>query len=601
MTVPFDSQSTLPTPSPWRSRLITACLIGIWAVLAGRLAYLHWFTGQNLFQRATQQRTFREVLPARPGEILDRKGRLLATTVSSRSLFVVPSQIQKPWSVAVQLGQVLNLDPDQLLERLSRHRNKQFLWIKRRLSEKKEQQIRELNLPEAIWGFRDEYLRSYPQNVLAAHVLGLRDIDGKGRGGVEQSFNSFLRGTDGFRLLVRDAHGKVIDVHSDHAEAPAHGLSLMLTVDSVIQFYTEKELDAVMDHWKSKSACAIVLDIPSGEVLAMASRPTFNPNRPADALPNAWKNTSISSIYEPGSTFKPFVIASALEQKVIQADEIFNCEQGEYRMGRRVLHDHHPYGRLSVTDILVKSSNIGMAKIGQRLTNKGLYQSAVNFGFGSPTGIELPGEIRGQLRPLKKWNSYSTGSIPMGQELAVTPIQLITAHAALAHGGQLLNPRIALRQTSTYFSQGPSQSEESPLPKISSQIIDPEIATWIVQQPLTEVVERGTGRKAKLPDYTVFGKTGTAQKIDPKTGKYSNRLHVSSFICGAPAENPRVLVLVVVNEPTVGTNHYGGVLAAPAAREILQKTLRYLEVPPSSDRIKQAQQNPLRSSKSLLQ
>ncbi len=236
-------------------------------------------------------------------------------------------------------------------------------------------------------------------------------------------------------------------------------------------------------------------------------------------------------------------------------------------MGRRVLHDHHPYGELSVTDILVKSSNIGMAKIGERLTNRGLYETAVTYGFGRKTGIELPGELKGMLRPLKKWNGYSTGSIPMGQEIAVTPLQLISAMSALAAEGRQFAPHLVDQSSPTSeFTAG----------VIVSQTTDDRVARWIVQGPLTEVVSRGTGTKAKSQEYAVFGKTGTAQKPDPATGAYSSQLHVSSFICGAPAEDPKVLVLVVVDEPSVGETHYGGTIAAPAAASILKHALQQL-------------------------
>jgi cell division protein FtsI/penicillin-binding protein 2 len=258
-------------------------------------------------------------------------------------------------------------------------------------------------------------------------------------------------------------------------------------------------------------------------------------------------------------------------------------------MGPRILHDHHAFSELSVTDILVKSSNIGMAKIGERLTNSGLYNATVKFGFGRPTGIDLPGELSGILRPLKKWNVYSTGSIPMGHELAVTPLQLLAAQSALSNGGRLITPRI-LRGVQGQRSDSARSfhaSLEDPTVAEPATIVRPtvssDVARWVIEKPMSDVVSRGTGRRAQIPGYSVFGKTGTAQKMDPENGGYSKTLHCSSFICGAPAHNPKVLVLIVVDEPKSGSTHYGGTIAAPAAAKILSRSLLYLRIPPDQE------------------
>lgn len=567
-------------------------LVGLfWLILAGRLVHLQWWSRAELARHANRQRSYVETIRARPGEILDRNGRLLATSVTLRSLYVVPSQIEDAWPVVTALGDALHLNPDRLFEEIAAHRRKEFLWIKRRISNEEAERVRKLQLPDEIWGFRDEFARRYPQGALAAHVLGLRDIDGIGRGGVEQSLDAVLRGKSGKRVLTRDARGRIIEVRDDASNPPERGRTVVLTIDSVIQLYAERELDALMDRWKPRGATAIVLDPQTAEILAMASRPAFNPNNPANVPDAAWKNRAIAAIYEPGSTFKPFVVAAAVDRGLIARDEIFDCENGAYRMGRRVLHDHHPYGPLSVTDILVKSSNIGMAKIGERLTNRGLYETALLFGFGSKTGIELPGELSGILRPLPQWNSYSTGSIPMGQELATTPLQLITAHAALANGGTLTTPRI-IKEIRRDTDLSSNSDTPRPQPIVTSATVQGETARWIVQGPMVDVVRRGTGTRAQLDGYAVFGKSGTAQKPDPATGAYSSQLHVSSFLCGAPAKNPRVLVLVVVDEPSVGKNHYGGTIAAPTAAEILRKTLIHLRISPNTTPLQTAETLP---------
>jgi cell division protein FtsI/penicillin-binding protein 2 len=559
----------------WRYRLVIGSLVTVWCVLAARLVQIQLVQRAQFAVRAARQQSFDEVIPARPGDILDRNGRLLATTTQTQSLYVDPSRIEIDWDLALMLGRALGLDPDRLYERLWLSQDRQFLWIKRRLSDSETELVRGLDLPRGAWGFRPEFQRQYPQGRLAAHVLGLRDIDGVGRGGIEQGLDELLRGRDGQRKLLRDARGYVLEVADAGTVPPEQGQTVRLTIDSVIQVYAEHRLDALMLEDRPVSACAIVLDPMTGDVLALASRPDFDPNRPDHVPPAAWTNQAIAAAYEPGSTFKPFVVAQALEQGVIVRDEEFDCEHGDYRMGGRVLHDHHPYGRLTVTDILVKSSNIGMAKIGERLTNLRLHAAATAFGFGRCTGIELPGEVPGLVRPLSEWNGYSTGSVPMGQELAATPLQVIAAHAILANHGRQISPHLLLAT-----DDGPARARSV----VASQVVSPETAMWLVQGPLVDVVQRGTGQKARIEGVRVFGKSGTAQKFDPASGRYSATRHVSSFVCGAPADDPRLLVLVSVNEPTAGS-YFGGTLAAPAAADILQHALRYQDIAlPLADR-----------------
>ena len=552
----------------WRQRLVTGIFAVCGIALAARLIQIQWLDQARFAARASRQQQFDERIAARPGDIYDRNGRLLATTTRTHSLYVDPSRIADPPNLARQLGEALQLDPGALTDRLQRSRDRRFLWIKRRLSAGETAAVRALELPDDVWGFEPEYLRNYPQGPLAAHVLGLRDIDGVGRGGVEEKFDDQLRGRDGRRRLVRDARGFVIDVLDSAGDPAVDGRDVTLTIDSVIQLFVERELDGLMDQWQPQSACAIVLDPQSGDVLAMASRPGFNPNRPDQVPADAWTNTAIASTFEPGSTFKPSVVAWGLEQGRITSDEVFDCEYGAYRMGRRILHDHHPYGSLDLAGVLIKSSNIGMAKIGERLGNAGLHAAADNFGFGRRTGIELPGELPGTLRPLAEWTSYSTGSIPMGQELSATPLQVLVSLATLANGGQAISPHLLISVS------GPTPSARD---VVSKSVVSPAIADWIIQTALVGVVERGTGQKAQIEGLKVFGKTGTAQKIDPETGRYSSTRYVSSFACGAPAENPRAVVLVSVNEPAAGASYYGGTVAAPAAAAILKQTLALLD------------------------
>jgi cell division protein FtsI/penicillin-binding protein 2 len=551
----------------WRIGFVTVCILGVWGILAARLVQVQGVSRDAFASRATNQRTFMETIPSRPGEIVDRNGHVLAMTVTRRSLFLDPSRVTSAWDVAFGLGTALGVDADKLFQQLSEKSDRRFMWVKRRLSEEEIERVRELELPDDMWGYRNEYQRHYPQGNLAAHALGIRNIDNRGSGGLEESFDTSIRGQEGKRVLVRDARGAVIDIRPH--EEPQHGSTIVTTLDSVLQVRVEQQLDAIVRRWVPRGACAIVMEPSTGDILAMASRPTFNPNRPTGQN-DAWANLCISAVYEPGSTIKPFIVGWAIEQGLLSPNELFDCERGAYQMGRRVLHDHHPYGQLDVTDVLVKSSNIGMAKIGERLTNEGLYQSLLTFGFVRRTGLELPGELIGLIRPLDQWNNYSTGSVPMGHEIAITPMQLITAHAALANGGRMVYPRLTKAETSSLPTPVDTVSRVAAPAPVVSQTINAETANWLVAGPMQDVVERGTAKAVRIDGVEVFGKTGTAQKLTAN----GPQGHVCSFVGGAPASNPRVLVLVVVDSPTAAGSHYGGTVAAPAAKEILEAALR---------------------------
>ena len=583
-----SSGTETPTTSPaefrsWRFSLISGFVFLGWIILLVRLVQLQGAQRQLMNDRVARQSIFSEVIPARPGEILDRNGHVLAMTITCDSLYVVPDEITEPLDFAWKVGSILNINTDELYRRLIDNKDKQFLWIKRRIDDPMVQEFRKLNLPKSTWGLRREYQRKYPQGGFASHVLGIRNIDNDGKGGLEQSLNSLIRGVDGKRVMTRDARGIVMEVAAEQSSSPDHGQTVVSTIDLLMQIETERYVDELMEQWKPVGACAIVMEPHSGDVLAMVSRPGFDPNSLVEVPEAAWKNLAVSAAFEPGSTFKPFIVGWALQEQLLQSDEMIDCSFGAYRMGPRLLHDHHSYGELSVEDVLVKSSNIGMAKIGERLGLEALYEATRSFGFGRRTGIELPGEIPGLLHSFDRWNVYSLGSIPMGQELAVTPLQLITAHAALANGGRLVRPRL-IRGASEDDSIASPASAVRPATDVGAELLDPQVARWLVEQPMVQVVERGTGKTAKIPGLTVFGKTGTAQKLDPETGTYSDKAWVLSFICGAPAEDPSVIVLLMVDEPTVPGVHYGGTVAAPTAAKILQfaeARARTLELPRS--------------------
>ncbi|MEY4188515.1 MAG: Penicillin-binding protein 2 [Planctomycetota bacterium] len=551
----------------WRSTLFGLLLLTGWMLLMARLIQLQGEQHSQLHSRVSRQSVHQEVLPARPGDILDRSGQALAMTIECESLYAVPSAINDPLKFAWQVSSVLNLNTDELYDSLVRSREKQFLWVRRRLDDRQAEQIRSLKLPTGTWGLRTEFLRRYLHDGYAAHAIGLRDIDNRGKGGLEEALDQELRGEDGLRVLARDARGVLMEVDEQRSKSPRPGRAVVSSLDLPLQIRTEELLDELVNQWHPKGACAIVMEPWSGEVLAMASRPTFHPDRLEEVDESAWKNLAVSAVFEPGSTFKPMITGWALEQGCLQRNEEIDCSYGVYRMGPRVLHDHHSYGRLSVADVLVKSSNIGMAKIGERLGLDRLYDGVRSFGFGRVTGIELPGELPGIVHPRENWTVYSLGSIPMGQELAVTPLQLLTAHAALANGGRLRRPTL-LRRSAHLPTFDTRDTTVAVGEHFDSLLLSRETAEWLVREPLTQVVERGTAKAARMPGISLFGKTGTAQKLDPETGTYSDRAWVVSFVCGSPADAPRVVVLVMVDEPTAPGIHYGGTVAAPTAARL---------------------------------
>ncbi len=560
-----------------RLQLLTVSLLLLWVTIAGRLTYLQLKQHQAFSTHAIEQQIFQERIPARLGDIVDCNGHLLATSSTCLSLYVDPSRLVDPTTFARNVATVLNLDSAKLVSRIEEQRSRQFIWVQRRLADDQADAVLSLDLPSQGWGLRQELRRVYPHHELAAHVLGWRNIDGDPQAGLEKSLNESLQGVDGQRTLVRDARGYVIEVLEEVTQPPQHGSTVVLTLDADIQRAAEDRLDDLIDEWKPRSASAVVLDPLTGDVLAMASRPTFDPANPSAVPTGAWTNPIVSSAFEPGSTIKPCLAAWAIDRRIIARDDKFSC-MGTYQMGRRVLHDHRSLGTLDITGIITHSSNIGMAQIGQRLGNDRLFAAVRAFGFGRKTGIELPGEAAGIVRPLHRWDDYSTGSVPMGQEIALTPLQMIAAHAALANGGRLLTPHLVLRLTET---------DRQPRDLLATSILGEDVSRWMTSGPLVEVVKRGTAKRAAIDGIKVFAKTGTAQKFDMESGSYSDTRYVSSCICGAPADAPRVLVLVTVDEVTTTDEPAGGKVAAPAASDILKAALDLLKTSPPSLRLLQ--------------
>jgi cell division protein FtsI (penicillin-binding protein 3) len=546
--------------------LIIAGVAILWmGAVFGRLTYLQLYRHSDYLARALrqQQRTF-EITPER-GAIYDRNGRPLAMSISVDSAFAVPSEIADENLAARLLSGVINKPKEEIEARFESSRS--FAWIARKLPPEKADAISKLNL-KGIY-LQKENQRFYPKRDLAAHVLGFVDVDEKGLSGIERELDSQIRGKSERIVVMADAKQRWFDGGEAKRE---RGASVALTLDEKIQYIAERELGAAMAKTRSLAGTVIVMNPNTGEILALANWPKFNPNKAGDAPSENWMNRAVSAIYEPGSTFKLITLAAALDQGITRPDEVFDCENGAvYILGHRI-RDHLPFGMLTVSDILAKSSDVGAIKIALRLGAPRFYDYVRAFGFGSLTGVELPYESRGRVEPLD-WKPVSTAAIAMGQEVGVTPIQLVTAVSAIANGGLLYKPHVIaeLRRDEKVLPGDDALAAEEP-----RRVIRAETAATL-RQLMEGVVLHGTGTAAHLDGWTSAGKTGSAQKIDPSTGHYSPTQFFASFTGFAPINNPAVTILVSLDSP-VGL-HEGGQVAAPVFKRIAEQVLAYLDVP----------------------
>ena len=548
-------------PPPRRHFLIVPAILLAWvALIFARLVDLQVFQFDSFTRRARrqQERTV-EVSPVR-GMIYDRNHRPLAMSIEVDSVFAVPTEVPNADSTAKLLASALSLDPAEVLQKLQEPSF--FRWIKRKVSARQAARIRELNLTGIY--FQKETKRFYPKRELAAHVLGHVGMDDNGLAGVELRYEETIRGRPGQLIIERDARQRWF---SRSGRPPQAGENLILTLDENIQYIVERELDRAMEQTRALSGSIVVQDPYSGEILAMASRPTFNPNIYSEADPEAFRNLAVSAAYEPGSTLKVVTAAAVLEENLTHPAERIDCQMGHIVIAGHTIRDHKPFPILSVGEILQYSSDVGIIKLAMRLGDGGLYRYLRDFGFGSPTGIELPGESRGLTKPPERWSRVSIGSISMGQEIGVTPIQLVTATSAVANGGRWNRPRIVKEPLR---SGSPAETSET------RQVISPETAATL-RRMMAQVVNAGTGRQARLEGYTAAGKTGTAQKIDPATGTYSLTDYVASFVGFTPAESPVFTILVVIDSPK--GLHGGGTVAAPIFKRVAIQSLAYRNVP----------------------
>ena len=564
---------------PLTRLLILAALLALWSLAAlGRLAYLQLFRYGDFLARAEhQQQRIVEISPKR-AEVLDRNLHTLAMSVVVDSCFAVPAEIADTQMVARLLGGVLDLRPEEVESRLASSRS--FVWIARKLPPATAARIAALNLRGVYFQKEDE--RFYPKRQLAAALLGYVDIDDKGLGGIEYALDERIRSKPGRMLIFTDARRRWYDSTDSRPDA---GSSVVLTVDENIQYIAEKELAAAIQRTHAPAGSVVVQNPSNGEILAMANWPTFNPNAPAGSPPDARMNRAISALYEPGSVFKVVTLSAAIDQGLTTPGEIVDCEMGAIYIGNHRIRDHKPYGRLTIAEVLAHSSDVGTIKMGLRLGAPKFYDYIRAYGFGTPSGIELPGESRGLLRRLENWTPVSVGSISMGQEIGVTPVQMISAMSAIANGGLLYRPRVVLALRTGAESAMPPQPEPRRVIRASTA------AT--MRRMLEGVVLHGTGRLARLDGHSAAGKTGTAQKLDPATGRYSVTQLIASFAGFAPVNSPAVAILVQLDSP-VGP-HEGGVVAAPVFKRVAEQVLAYLNVPqdvPLPARTLRAKRNP---------
>ena len=550
-----------------RVLILAALLVVAFVGVTGRLAWLMIFKRAELAQMAERQYSRTVVLAAARGPIVDRQGAPLATSTPGESLFAQPRAVGDPVRVAARLAPILDVPAHELHAALTSSRS--FIWLKRKLPPVEAARVRDLAEPGL--GFLDEPLRLYPNRELAAQVLGFEGVDG-GLEGIERAWNATLAGTPGKAVVGRDALGReVVTQHVLATPEPGHGV--MLTIDKTIQYLAEREIDAAYRRTRSKAAMAVVMEPRTGDILALAIRPTFNPNAFSDAPSrDAWRNRAVTDPFEPGSTFKVILAAAALEEGVVRPDDRIYAENGQLTIARTVIHDWKKFGWLTFTEVLQNSSNVGSMKVGLSLGKERYYKYMTAFGFGAPTGVGLTGESRGVLRDPQRWSALSLPTMSIGQEVSVTALQMVAAFGAVANGGTLMRPRLVKAE---FDADGREIRRFEPKPV--RQVVSPETARTLSRM-LARVVEEGTGHFAMVPGYEVGGKTGTAQKLDPATRRYSRAPGVLSFVGFVPANEPRLVMLVMLDEPK--NEKWGSEAAAPIFSAIAGPVLRYLEVPP---------------------
>jgi cell division protein FtsI (penicillin-binding protein 3) len=554
-----------------RSRLrLLAVLVGLAALAIGvRLGHLQLVRAETLQEIASRQHRRTVEVSATRGAILDRDGRELAVSLATQALFAHPGRVDDPRGAARKLAPILGLTVREVEDRLRSDRP--FVWLHRFLEPRQVETIRALGLPtggSAPFGFLPSFRRYYPRGPLGVHVVGFADVDGRGLEGIERRFDDELRGEPSVYLVLQDGRsGGLRQLVRAPASRPQ---DLTLTIDLALQHVVERELEKAVRESGAVAGSAILLDPSTGEILALANRPTFDPNAYSTSRPDARTNRVLVHQYEPGSTFKVVPMAAALERGGVRPDQRFDCEQGQFNLGARRIRDTKPHGVLSAAEILAVSSNIGMVKIGQRLPPAVLHEYVSRFGFGVRTGIELPGEVAGSVRPLERWNEYTRTSLAFGQEIGVSVLQMASALATIANDGVRVPPHVVLGRID---AQGRTSRGA---PARGERVIAERTARELTRM-LERVIVEGTGGEAALEGYRLAGKSGTAQK-STEGGGYSETDFLSSFGGFGPLPEPRLVALVVLDSPR-RSGHYGGQVAGPAFARIMRDALAHLRAP----------------------
>ncbi|MBA2436492.1 MAG: penicillin-binding protein 2 [Chthoniobacterales bacterium] len=569
----------------WNSRtrcaLVCVFFAFLFSIFSYRLIYLQLVMHDHYSQLAAEKNVGRNVILAERGAIYDAGQEVLAQNVPVATVVADGTLINNAAALIPILARSLHLSPAEIAEKIDSRRP--YIVLKREVPDSEARALEKTLGQEKLRGIRCERgtVRVYPNGPMLCHVIGFSDFHQNGIQGVEASMNHYLRGEDGYRYIERDAQGREIVLYRGLERAPRNGSQVHLTVDMGLQTIVENELDAAMREYTPATATIILMRPQTGEILAMANRPNFDLNLRAEAKPEQMKNRAIIDMMEPGSTFKIVTAAAALNEHKVNLDSMIFCENGVWNVFGKPLHDHghKGYGDLSVQDILVHSSNIGAAKMACMLGEQKFYEYIRRFGFGDRTGIELPGEIRGMVHPPRSWSKISITRIPMGQEVGVTPLQMLMAMATVANGGKLVQPRIVKT-----IIDDKGKVSGNLQPTLVRQVISPQAAADIALALRGVVTKRGTAAGAAVPGFIISGKTGTAQKAAPGGGYEKNR-YVVSFSGFLPAENPAFVGLVVLDDAhTKDPNlNYGGTVAAPIFSRVAEQAARYLDLEPHEE------------------
>jgi cell division protein FtsI/penicillin-binding protein 2 len=564
-----------------RSRCVFVCtgFIGLFSIFSFRLIYLQAIKHDEYAGLAAEKHVYKQIIHAERGTILDANSEVLAHNIPVETVVADATHLNNRQAIIALVSHELGIPSKELAEKLDNERR--YIVIKREVPAAPANALREKLRAGNLRGiyFEHDATRIYPNGAMLCHVIGFTDFDHHGIQGVEASMEEYLHGQDGYRFIEHNRAGQEIVPYRGQERAPRDGYQIHLTVDLGLQNIVENEIDAAMAQYFPQKATIILMRPQTGEILAMANRPHFDLNLRSEARPDQMKNRAIIDMMEPGSTFKIVAAAAALNERKVRPDSSIFCENGLWNFGGTALHDHRSFSYLSVREILIKSSNIGAAKLGLSVGEQKFYEYIRRFGFGERTGIELPGEINGLIRSPKSWSKISITRIPMGHEIGVTPLQMTVAMATIANGGKLIMPRIVKSITT---SDGKSISSLSPV--VLRQVISPETAREIGDALRGVVSDSGTAAAAAVPGFTIAGKTGTAQKVDPRGG-YEEGKYVVSFAGYLPAEHPEFVGLVVLDDAHTSKPelNYGGLVAGPIFSHLAEKAARYLDLEPHEE------------------